>query len=365
MPDLFIRFGVALLIGILIGLEREHAFSHPDVEPYAGVRTFALIALLGCISALAVDVTGSPWPLIGMVLILGLLTAIAYGITAWRRDIGLTTEVSALVTVLIGALCYWNYLALAVAIAVTTTVLLSLKLELHAFAHKITQSDVYATLKFAVITAIVLPILPNQSYGPPPFDVLNPYRIWLMVVLISGISFAGYILIKVVNPRMGIGLTGFLGGLVSSTAVTMSFSQRSHQQPAFSSAFTSAITAAWTIMFLRVLLEIFAVNRSLLRFVWLPLSAAILVGLGAVAFLYFRSSPEKLDEVELANPFNLGPAVLFGFLYAVILLLSRTAEIYLGNTGLYLSSAISGLADVDAITLSVAEAMSAVTFLFL
>ena len=355
MPDLFIRFGVALLIGTLIGLEREHTFTRPDVEPYAGVRTFALMALLGCLSALIADTLGSPWPLMGVLLILGIFLAIAYAIAAWRADTGLTTEVSALVTVLLGALCYWDYIALAVAIAVTTTVLLSLKLELHAFAHKITREDVYATLRFAVITAILLPILPNQSYGPPPFDVLNPYRIGLMVVLISGISFTGYVLTKFIDPRMGIGITGFLGGLVSSTAVTLSFAQRSRQQPALSKSFALAIIAAWTIMFLRVMIEIAAVNVPLLRVAWIPFSAAAVAGVIAVAALYFGKSAKQIEDVKFSNPFELGPAFLFGLLYAVILVVSRTAELYLGNAGLYLSSAVSGIADVDAITLSVAE----------
>jgi uncharacterized membrane protein (DUF4010 family) len=352
---LFYRFGAALIMGILVGLQREYAEDDPDKEMFAGARTFALMSLVGCAAALAADILDSPGVFIGIFLLLGALTAVAYFIGAWQGRVGLTTEVAALMTILAGALCYWNQLPLAAAIAVTTTVLLSLKLEVKQFVRHITREDVYATLKFAVITAIVLPVLPNQSFAPSPFDVLNPYRIWLMVVFISGISFLGYLLIKLVGPRQGIGLTGLLGGLVSSTAVTLSFTQRSQKEAALAKPFALAITVAWTMMFLRVVIEVAVLNLNLLQILWLPLAAVAAVGLTYCIYLYFSQRVTEKADVTFSNPFELGPAVKFGLLYAVILVISRAAQQYLGDTGLYASSIVAGLTDVDAITLSMAE----------
>lgn len=357
--ELFLRFGAALVIGMLIGREREHAFDQPDRELYAGVRTFALIGLLGSAAALASDKAGSAWPMVAVFLLLGALLATAYIMTAKKNgDIGLTTEVSAVVTILAGALCYWGYLALAAAIGVVTALLLSLKPEMHRFAHKITQEDIYTTLKFAIISAIVLPVLPDRSFGPPPLDVLNPYRIWLMVVFISGISFLGYVLMKVIDPRRGIGITGFLGGLVSSTAVTLSFAQRSRDDKTLTRSFALAIIIAWTVMFVRVIIEVAAINWALLQVLWMPLVVAAAVGILYSVILYFSQRKLKPEEISLTNPFELGAAIQFGLLYGVILFVSRAAEIYLGDTGVYFSSIISGVADVDAITLSMAELSS-------
>jgi uncharacterized membrane protein (DUF4010 family) len=355
--ELFYRFGVALIIGILVGLEREFA-GQPDHELFAGVRTFALLALAGCTAALVSNVLASPWPFIALILTVGLLLATAYVMVAAQGNIGLTTEISAIVTVLAGALCYWGYQALAAALAVVTTLLLSLKLEMHAFAHRMTRQDVYASLKFAVISAVILPVLPNRSFGGAPFDVLNPQRIWLMVVFISGISFLGYVLTKLVDTRNGIGLTGFLGGLVSSTAVTLSFAERSKSYTALAKPFALAITIAWSVMFLRVIIEITAINQALLRVAWLPLAAATGVALAYTTYLFLTQSSNEQEQVRLANPFELGPAVKFGLLYAGILVFSRAAELYLGNAGLYFSSLIAGATDVDAITLSVADLSS-------
>ncbi len=361
--DLFLRFGVALSLGFLIGLQREYAeYSEDEAghDMFAGVRTFALLGLSGCTAAYLAELAGSQWVFIAALLALGALIALAYFLTAWRtREVGLTTEVAALLTVLAGALCFFDQLALAVALGVGTTVLLALKFELQTLVRAITRDDVYATLRFAVITAIVLPILPDRSFGPPPFDVLNPYRIWLMVVLISGISFLGYILIKLVGGRRGIGLTGFLGGLASSTAVTLSFSQRSHDRTDLAKPFALAVIVAWTVMFPRILVEVGVVNSRLLPLLWPPIVAAGAVGVLYAALLYFRQRADEENEIAFTNPFALGPAIKFGLLYAGILFLSRAAVISpLGNTGIYVSSVLSGLVDVDAITLSLAQLSS-------
>jgi uncharacterized membrane protein (DUF4010 family) len=301
------------------------------------------------------DLLASPATFVGIVLLLGAFISVAYFVDAWRGEVGLTTEIAALVVVLAGALCYWDQLALAAAIGVATTVLLSLKLETQTLVRRITRADVYATLKFAVITAIILPVLPNESFGPPPLDVLNPYKVWLMVVLISGISFLGYVLIKTLSAKQGIGLTGLLGGLASSTAVTLSFAQRSKQQTELAKPFALAITVAWTVMFARVLVAVTALNARLLRKLWLPMAASAAVGLAYCAYLYLSQRSDETGDMEFSNPFELGPAVRFGLLYAVVLLVARGAQVYLGNTGIYLSSVVAGMADADAIALSMAE----------
>ncbi|MBU0703352.1 MAG: MgtC/SapB family protein [Chloroflexi bacterium] len=353
--DLFYRFGVALAIGFLIGLQREYAHGGPGREIFAGERTLALMGLVGCTAAMAADVLASPWAFVGILAPIGALIVVAYFVAAWHGHVGLTSEVAALVTILAGALCYWGYLALAVAVTVATIVLLSLKMEMDIFVRRITKEDIYATLKFAVITAIVLPVLPNQSFGPPPLDVLNPYNIWLMVVFISGISFLGYVLVKIVGPRQGIGLTGLLGGLASSTAVTLTFSQRSQSEPELAKPFALAITIAWTVMFSRVLVVVAALNSALLSTLWLPIAASAVVGLAYCIYLYFSQHTDEAGEVDFSNPFELGPAIKFGLIYGVILLVSKAAQTYLPTAGVYLASIVAGLTDVDAITLSMAE----------
>lgn len=355
---LFYRFGVALFIGFLVGLQREYSYDEedkPDQKAFAGVRTFTLMGLLGCTAAYLADLFGSVWVFVGIITALGVMIAVAYNVSAKQGSLGLTTEVAALLIVLTGALAFWDEMALAVALGVITTALLSLKLELHRFAERISREDVLATLKFAIITAIVLPVLPNQSFWPPPFDVLNPYKIWSMVVLISGISFLGYVLVKVVGSSRGVGLTGLLGGLVSSTAVTLSFAQRSQKNAQLAKPFALAITIAWAVMFARVLVVVGALSRPLLRVVWLPISAAGAAALMYAAYLYLAPRLDDNEEVSVTNPFELGPAITFGLLYGVILLISRAAQLYFGNTGVYISSILSGLADVDAITLSMTE----------
>jgi uncharacterized membrane protein (DUF4010 family) len=355
LSDLFVRFGTALAIGFFVGLQREYAHGGPGKEIFAGERTLALMGLLGCSAAMAADELGSAWPFVVIVALTGSLVAIAYFVGAWRGHVGLTTEVAAVVTLMAGALCYWEHLALAAALAVVTTVLLSIKVETDVFVKRLTREDIYAVLKFAVITAIVLPVLPNANYGPPPLDVLNPRTIWLMVVLISGIGFLGYVLVKVTGPRQSLALTGLLGGLVSSTASTVSLSQRSRQEPSRGRPLALAIIIAWTMMFVRVVVEVAAVNPDLLGELWRPLAVVAAAGLAYCAYLFLVERASGEEGLSFSNPFELGPALKFGLAYMAILLLSRAAQEYMGRAGVYVSSALAGLADVDAITLSMAE----------
>lgn len=353
--SLFFRFGVALVIGVLVGLQREFANEKPDRELATGVRTLALMGLIGCGAAFVSDVMQSPWPFVVVVAIVGGFFLVNYFIEASRGETGLTTEASGILTILAGALAYWDQVTLAVALGVTTTVLLSVKLELHRFVAHITREDIYATLKFAVITAIVLPVLPNRVFGPVPFQILNPYKIWLLIVLISGISFVGYIFIKTVGTRKGLGITGLMGGLASSTAVTLSLTQVSKSAGELAKPLAVAITIAWTVMFSRVLVEVYVLNHELARIILLPILAPVAAGLLYGLVLFRMERTDRRADVTFHNPFELGPAITFGLIFTVVLVLSRAAQIYMGDAGIYLSSVVAGLADVDAIALSMAE----------
>lgn len=338
-------------------MQREYAHgSSKGTGLFAGARTFALMSLVGSTAAFLADTLGSIWILISIIGMMGMMIIVAYYVTAMEREeIGLTSEVAAFITVLIGSICYIQSIELAAAMGVVTTVLLAVKGEFRQFVRVITREDVFATLQFAVITAIVLPVLPNNTFGPPPFDVFNPAQIWEMVIFISGINFLGYILVKIVGPKKGLGISGLLGGLASSTATTMSFSERSKSQTGMEKPFAVAIIVAWIIMFIRVMIEIAVVNVKLLPAVWPALTAMGLVALIYAGYLYFSQAAIDEEELALSNPFELSTAIKFGLIYAVVLLAIKAAEIYIGEKGIYLTSIIAGLADVDAITLSISD----------
>ncbi|MGC9396077.1 MAG: MgtC/SapB family protein, partial [Anaerolineae bacterium] len=357
----FYRFVVALGIGFFVGIQRESVYDEPEGKLFAGVRTFSLISLTGYVAALAADQLASALPFVGVLLVFGVLLALAYYQDLLAGKPGMTTEIATLITFAIGAVCYWNEILLAMALGVTVTTLLSLKPLSRTLSHTITREDIYATLKFAVISIIVLPLLPNRNFGPAQFNVFNPYKIWLMVVFISGISFLGYVLIKIVGAQRGIGLTGLLGGIASSTAVTLSFSQRSRTNPELARPFSLAIIVAWTVMFVRVLVVVFALNPALAYRLVLPMTASLVAGLIYCGYLYLRQHSYEKEDLTFVNPFELGPALKFGALYVMILLISTAARVFFGETGIYVSSFVSGLADVDAIALSMVDLVSGPT----
>lgn len=352
-PHLALRFAVALGLGVLLGLERERSKGE---EGGAGVRTFALIALAGATAGYLDADLGLPTVALMVFVAIAALLISAYLVSALRGDTGFTTEVSALLAFLLGMLCARGQLQVAAWVAIAMAVLLALRDWLHSLARRIEPSDVEATLKFAIVTLIVLPLLPDARYGPPPLDVLNPYKIWLMVVLISGLNFAAYLLVKVVGAEHGIGLAGLLGGLVSSTAVTLGFSRRSREAGEDASALALGILLAWTVMFFRVVVMTTVISARLGMRLAIAMGLLCVVSLGASYWLWRRRRAQERGEVKAgSNPFELDQAIKFGLLYGVVVFIAKAASVYLGEAGLYIAAAIAGLTDVDAITLAMAD----------
>lgn len=351
--DLFLKYGISLAIGILMGMQRESATRPDGPEQSAGVRTFALIGLWGCLAAHISDISGSALPLAACLAILGSFLTAMYFVETKDGKRGLTTEVASLVAFLAGVLAFHDRLALAGALGVVATLLLSLKVELHMFARKLTREDIFATLKFAILGVVFLPILPDRAYFREPFDVLNPFEIGLFIVLMSAVGFIGYILAKTLGSARGIGLMGLLGGLVSSTALTLGFTQRSRSDKELSGPLAMAIIASWTVMFARTLAVVATLDFDVGLIVWLPLTAAMATGLLYCSFLFrLHGTNEETEKTPFSNPFELGPALKFGLLFIVILTASRVAQYYFGNMGIFLSSFGAGLMDVDAVSFS-------------
>jgi len=358
ITELFAGLGVAIAIGLLVGLQREYASHGSAGELFAGARTFALIGLAGGLATHVSTALSSAVVFVAALFLVGGLVLVGYHASSIRDgDVGQTTEVAALVVFLAGGLAAVGELILAAAVGVATMTLLAIKPQTRTLAANLDREDVYATVKFAVLALLLLPILPTETFGPSPFDAASPFRVGLMVVFISGLSFVGYALIQLVGPHRGVVLTGILGGLVSSTAATLTLAGQSKQSSELARPLALGVLLAWAIMFGRVMIEVAVVNSALLGEVAPAIAAGGLVGLVGASVLWFRRDhPEReLETSEFSNPFRLGPALQFGLLYGVILIISKAASEYFGDAGVYVSAVASGIADVDAITLSLAE----------
>lgn len=355
---LFARLGLALVLGFLIGLERER--DKPLI--FAGMRTFALISLLGALLSFVSEFFAGYW-----LFIVGFLSVASFALVSHIKGfesghIGVTTEVAFLLAFLLGAMVYWDMLTLAAAVTVGVVLVLNFKPNLQEFVTHVDRQDIWAGLEFAIVSVIVLPILPDRTFGP--LDVLNPHEIWLMVVFIAGINLVGYILSQMYGATRSIGLTGVLGGMISSTAVTFEFARRSRddEERKFARLFALAIVIASTGMFFRVLILAFVLNPSLGVALLLPMligAAVSALGVGYLWWRVYRRPSEEEEELpegrERRSPFALKPALQFGLIFAVVLLLSRAAQVTFGDAGVYLSSVIGGIAGMDAVTLSMAK----------
>jgi len=348
LPEIFKQLGIALGLGLLVGLQRERTDAR-----LAGFRTFPLITLLGALcTLLAREFDG--WIL--AVGLISLATVIVVGnlpSIKTSEPSGVTTETAMLVMFAVGGCLMAGFTAVAIAVAGTVAVLLHLKPEMHALAAKIGENDFKAIMQFVLVTLVILPVLPNRFYGP--YHVLNPFKIWLMVVLIVGISLIGYIIYKFVGPKAGIWAAGLLGGMISSTATTVSYARRSRQTPGPVTLAAFVVLLASAIVFARVLILIAATAPKFLNSAGGPLAVMFLAMAAIAAGHWLWNRAEAGPMPEQVNPSELKAAVIFAAVYALVLVATAAAREFFGSGGLYAVAVLSGLTDMDAITLSVTQ----------
>ena len=340
-------FATSIAIGLLIGLERER---QSDVK--AGLRTFALVSMLGCLSGLLAHATNNGWIIAaGFVVVAAMMIAAIVSDPLDDGDPGTTSVVALLVCYALGAAVWFGYATLAVMLAIATTMLLYFKAELHGISRNLTSKDLLSVLQFGVLSFVILPILPDRDFGP--YNALNPRQIWWMVVLISGLSLAGYAALRMIGVRHGATLLGLFGGLASSTATTMVFARHARSHVDMARTAMLVILLANLVVMVRLGVVSFVVAPGLI----VPLASVLGIGLLSglvVTILGWRSlgGSGELPMPEVTNPTELKTAVTFGALYALVLVISAALQDYAGSKGLYLVSLASGLTDVDAITLS-------------
>ncbi|MDD2828784.1 MAG: MgtC/SapB family protein [Sulfuricurvum sp.] len=355
MDPLFIQnSALSLVLGFLIGLQREmHTiYSHKN-QDFGGARTFSMIALFGFLSSWLTPFY--PYFFLIASLLLGLLLIAAYIVNSISvSEKGSTTEFAALVTFIIGAMLNIVPPIFPVFIAIVVLSILNLKETIQVYQQTITKQDLGAAILFLVMTFVILPILPDKAIDP--MGLFNLYRIWLMVVLVAGISFFGYITIRLLGSTHGIGVAGLFGGLVSSTAVAMSMARRVHENGFLTKNFAIGISLASSLMLIRIGIEIWVINPDLIHPLILPIIMGSVFGYGYIGYLYLTSKRENIPQnIELKNPFDLKEALLMGLLFGATLALIALANRYLGGSGVYAVAAVSGVADVDAIILSLSS----------
>jgi len=348
-PDVFQQLGIAVLLGLLVGLQREHAASR-----LAGMRTFPLITVLGTLSAL-LGLQFGGWIVAAGLLGIVAVQSVAHLLRIRQPDptLGTTTDVAMLLMFAVGALLVICPMSVAIAVGGGVAVLLQFKPELHGFVEKLGDRDVRAIMQFALITCIILPVLPNRAYGP--LEVFNPFETWLMVVLIVGMSLGGYIVYKFLGRTAGILLGGVLGGAISSTATTVTYSRRARGNALHLRTAAIVILIASTIVYARVLVEIAVVAPDFLRSTALPVAILMVLTMLPAVAVWFRVRRQPAEMPEQENPTQLKSAVVFGLMYALVLFALAAAERYVGGEGLYAVALLSGLTDMDAITLSTAR----------
>jgi len=348
---------ISACLGALVGMIRQWSDQRdaPDrAADFGGVRTYTFLAILGCTGAFLADKAA-------VAVLPVLLAAVALHLTALHfrgppdGHPGSTTFTASLLTCLLGALVWWGQTQAAILVAATTAVLIGLKQPIHAWTRTFTVDDIRATLQFIAITGVVLPLVPNRAYGP--FDAFNPNATWLMVVLISGLGFVGYILMRLLGTKAGIAITGLVGGLASSTATTLAFSRRSRDEPGLSASYALAVIVACTVMLPRVLVLISLINRDLAVGLIAPFAVMAVPGVGFALWVLLFRRPEEasVETPHLHNPLSLGIAVKFAVIYAVVAFLVKAATSLGLRAGLLPLSFLSGLTDLDAISLSMAN----------
>lgn len=340
---------IALGLGLLVGLQKER-----DASPLAGLKTFALATVLGSVAAILSEPFGAWLFVTGLLAVTALMVV---GNLLMMRDgssgPGQTTEVAVLLMYLVGAMVVSGPREAAIVLGGTVAVLLHLREELKGMVARLTDRDVRAAMQFVAISLVILPVLPNETYGP--YDVLNPRQIWWMVVLIVGLNLAGYAAFRMTGARTGAALAGILGGVISSTATTVSYARTAKLDAGRAGTATVVIWIASGVAFVRILLEIAAVAPGFFPTAAPPIALMLLLFLVTSALVWRSATAAGRSPLDPGNPSELRPAILFAALYAGVLLLVAAAEARLGSAGLFAAAALSGLTDIDAITLSTSQ----------
>ncbi len=346
---------ISLGLSALVGLEREMHIQHGKKNGFGGLRTFAVLGPLGFLATFLEDKYLMPNIVISIFLVVFLFAIINYTYNAFKlKCSGLTTEISAISCFLIGILVAKEEIIIAIIVSILFSLLLALKTHLHKIAKNFKPEEFIAILKFLIITGVILPILPNETIDP--WGIFNPKVVWLMVVLVAGIRFVGFFLAKILGNKKSIVLTGAVGGLVSSTAVTTSLSAQNKKSPKIVGPFLAGILFANAIMYVRVLIEAEIVYSELATKLAFPLFAmAFCAGIFGLFALIKKGKAKHKDKEIISQPFSLSEALKFGVFFMIILSAAKIIPEHLGDAGLYATSIISGLADTDAITLSVAS----------
>ena len=340
--------GLALGLGMIVGMQREWA------SKYAGIRTFPLITLMGTLSAMAAS-RFDGWVVAAATVALAMLIIFENYLRTLngKSEMGLTTDAAAFVMFFVGVILALDYMAPATAVAGTVALVLHWKKPLHGFVKRIGEEDVQAIMRLILIALVILPVLPNRAIGP--LEVINPFKIWLMVVLIVGISLGAYMAYKLLGARVGVFLGGILGGLISSTAATVSYARNTRQYPSAAPAAALVIFMASTVVFGRVIFEIAVVAPGILAATAPPLviMMAMMAAVNAIAYLWTRPNGQNLSQER--PPSDMKAAIVFGLLYGVVAFAVAAGKNHFGTRGLYAVAALSGLTEMDAITLSTAQ----------
>ncbi len=345
---------ISIVIGFMLGLQRDISYQNKKRNGFAGARTFAIVSLLGYLSAFLNEKV--EYFVLVSLLIVGGFVLVSYVYKSFYNKLaGSTTEFAIIMTYLLGLLVYYSQAQYAILIAILILVLLDIKGRLEHFRSHITPKDVQSTILFLVMTFVILPLLPDKTVDP--FGVFNPYATWIMVVLIAGISFMGYIAIKVLGTQRGVYLTGVFGGLASSTAVSITLSKLYALKGEYLHSFAGAIAISFSIMYVRVLAEVFVINPSLGKMLMVPYLVASFFAFLFVFYLYRSScSTQSVEKLDLkSNPLEISEALKLGLLFGLIFGSIAFFQSKFGDTGIYIVAFLSGLTDVDAITLSLSK----------
>jgi uncharacterized membrane protein (DUF4010 family) len=343
-----LRFALALALGFLVGLERESTKEHQKLV-FGGVRTHPIISLLGFGAAWLYQY-GATFVLPAGLLALGGLTVVAYVAKIREERFGTTSEISALLTYVTGALALLADIWIAMAAGIVNAMLLSEKARLETYVEHLNRAEFLATLKFLLVTVIILPVLPNQEYTA--FH-LNPAAIWKLVIIVSAVGFIGYVLIRRLGARVGLWLSGLLGGIVSSTALTWSMGRLAQRDGSRSAGALQAAIFAGAVMYLRILVILAIVAPAMASLLWWKLVILSLVGLGlALSVRAHEGADADRNVAGLENPFELTPALIFAGLYVALTVLTSLARSYAGETGVLTLAAFTGFVDIDPFILS-------------